>query len=133
MWDLEERKLIGQMGELHRSSVIRGAAFIHGEPILLTNGGDNGLRSWLFDQQSGLGRQLAERVGHAGPVAALRFHGESGEMVVSGSEDGTVRTMSCWKDTKQQNLGTGGNRLTGQSHSPSRTRTPHPPSTAIPF
>lgn len=37
-----------------------------------------------------------------------RFDGESGEMVVSGSEDGTVRRMSTWKDTKQQNLGTGG-------------------------
>lgn len=91
VWDLEERRLVGQMSGLHRRHPVTGLAFILGEPILvpfrrrplprpihprtwsleLTNAGDNGIRSWIFDQPSGLARQLAERNGHAAPVNCL--------------------------------------------------------------
>ena len=35
LWQLEERRLLGQMTELHRRRPITGLAFLLGEPILV--------------------------------------------------------------------------------------------------
>lgn len=46
LWDLEAKKLIGQMRDAHTTS-IAGLTFLHGEPLLLTNGADNAIRVCL--------------------------------------------------------------------------------------
>lgn len=43
LWDLEDKKLIGQMRDAH-STAIAGLTFLHAEPLLLTNGADNAIR-----------------------------------------------------------------------------------------
>lgn len=43
LWDLEDKKLIGQMRDAH-TTAIAGLTFLHGEPLLLTNGADNAIR-----------------------------------------------------------------------------------------
>lgn len=43
IWNLEERKLQSQMRNAHTGSVT-GMAFLHGEPILITNSPDNNLK-----------------------------------------------------------------------------------------
>lgn len=47
LWDLEEKKLIGQMRNTH-TTAIAGLTFLHGEPLLLSNGADNAIRVCLF-------------------------------------------------------------------------------------
>lgn len=43
LWDLEEKKLQGQMRGAH-STAISGMTFVQGEPLLITNGSDNAIR-----------------------------------------------------------------------------------------
>lgn len=43
LWDLEEKKLMSQMRDVH-STAIAGLTFVHGEPLLITNAADNALR-----------------------------------------------------------------------------------------
>ena len=43
LWDLEEKKPVCQMRDAH-STAIAGLTFLHGEPLLLTNGADNAIR-----------------------------------------------------------------------------------------
>lgn len=43
LWDLEDKKLLGQMRDAH-STAISGISFVQGEPILITNGSDNAIR-----------------------------------------------------------------------------------------
>lgn len=43
LWDLEEKKLMSQMREAH-STAIAGLSYVHGEPLLITNGADNAIR-----------------------------------------------------------------------------------------
>lgn len=48
LWDLEDKKLIGQMRDSH-STAIAGLTFVHAEPLLISNGADNAIRvSVLF-------------------------------------------------------------------------------------
>ena len=43
LWDLEERKLLGQMWEAHSGSVT-GVAALPSEPLLVTSSPDNSLK-----------------------------------------------------------------------------------------
>lgn len=50
LWDLEEKKLLGQMRDTH-STAVSGMSFVQGEPLLITNGSDNAIRvscAWFF-------------------------------------------------------------------------------------
>lgn len=43
LWDLEEKKLLGQMRNAH-GTAISGMSFVQREPLLITNGSDNAIR-----------------------------------------------------------------------------------------
>lgn len=60
VWDLKERRLIGVM-EAHPTN-IAGVSFLHGQQLLVTNGSDNSVKMWAFDQNDGLGRELRMRL-----------------------------------------------------------------------
>lgn len=47
LWDLEEKKLIGQMRDAH-DTAIAGMNFLLSEPLLITNGADNAIRVGAF-------------------------------------------------------------------------------------
>ena len=85
VWDLEKQKIIGQISDAHKSA-ITGLGCIHGEPIFVTSGPDNAIRTWIFDTPDGLAKQLAERDGHSKAPTVVRFHGQDGEMVLSSGE-----------------------------------------------
>uniref|UniRef100_A0A914XT60 Small-subunit processome Utp21 domain-containing protein n=1 Tax=Plectus sambesii TaxID=2011161 RepID=A0A914XT60_9BILA len=114
VWDLNKKRLLGQMTDAHRSQVTIASCVV-GEPLMVSAGTDNALRTWIFDQPDGLGRELSLRDGHSAPASTVRFHGADGEWLVSASLDGTVRAFSAWKDTKQQNLGTAGTMSRAQA------------------
>lgn len=107
VWDLTKQRLIGTMQQSHRGA-ITGIGCIAGEPLMISAGEDNSLRTWIFDRPDGLGRQLVLRDGHSQSATTVQFHGAAGEWLLSASADGTVRAFSVTKDTKQQNFGSAG-------------------------
>ncbi|XP_044536058.1 WD repeat-containing protein 36 [Gracilinanus agilis] len=106
LWDLEERKLINQMRNAH-STAIAGLTFLHGEPLLITNGADNALRIWIFDGTAGEGRILKFRMGHSAPLTKIRYYGQNGQQILSASHDGTLQSFSTVHEKYNKSLGHG--------------------------
>uniref|UniRef100_A0A8C5LVY1 WD repeat domain 36 n=1 Tax=Leptobrachium leishanense TaxID=445787 RepID=A0A8C5LVY1_9ANUR len=106
LWDLEERKLMNQMRDAH-ATAIAGLTFVHGEPLLITNGADNAIRVWIFDGPGGQGRLLRFRVGHSAPPTFIRHHGHDGKQILSAGQDGTLHSFSTVHDRHSKSLGHG--------------------------
>lgn len=77
IWNLNERKLAGQMRDAHCAS-ITGMACFPSEPILVTSSPDNTVKQWIFDMPDGSGRLLKLREGHSKPPNKIRFYGSLG-------------------------------------------------------
>ncbi|KAF4072906.1 hypothetical protein AMELA_G00252850 [Ameiurus melas] len=106
LWDLEEKKLIGQMRNTHTTS-IAGLTFLHGEPLLLTNGADNAIRVWIFDVAGGEGRLLRFRMGHSAPPTKIKHYDQSGQHILSASQDGSLQSFSTVHERFNKSLGHG--------------------------
>ncbi|KAJ0015630.1 hypothetical protein NQD34_009250 [Periophthalmus magnuspinnatus] len=103
-WDLERRQMTSQLSHAHRGAVA-GATFVHGEPMLVTNGGDNALRAWLMEE--GGARLLRCRHGHSAPPTTIRHHGNDGKNILSAGLDGTLQSFSTVHERFNKNLGHG--------------------------
>ncbi|XP_036385144.1 WD repeat-containing protein 36 [Megalops cyprinoides] len=106
LWDLEDKKLIGQMRDAH-STAIAGLTFLHAEPLLITNGADNAIRVWIFDAPGGGGRLLRCRLGHSAPPTKIRHHGQNGQQILSAGQDGTLQSFSTVHERFNKSLGHG--------------------------
>ncbi|XP_053150733.1 WD repeat-containing protein 36 isoform X2 [Hemicordylus capensis] len=106
LWDLEDKKLLGQMRNVHTTAV-SGISFVQGEPLLITNGADNAIRVWIFDGPGGNGRLLRCRMGHSAPPTKIRYHGQSGQQILSASQDGTLQSFSTVHESFNKSLGRG--------------------------
>ncbi|XP_075692850.1 WD repeat-containing protein 36 [Rhinoderma darwinii] len=106
LWDLEEKKLMSQMRGAH-STAIAGLTYVHGEPLLITNGADNAIRVWIFDGPAGQGRLLRFRIGHSAPPTLIRYHGQDGKQILSAAQDGTMHSFSTIHDRYSKSLGHG--------------------------
>ncbi|KAM4049607.1 WD repeat-containing protein 36 [Anomaloglossus baeobatrachus] len=106
LWDLQEKKLMSQMRDAH-STAIAGLTYVHGEPLLITNGADNAIRVWIFDGPGGQGRLLRFRVGHSAPPTFIRHHGMDGRQILSAGQDGTIQSFSTVHDRYNKSLGHG--------------------------
>ena len=85
LWDLNGGgRVMGVLRNAHNpASTVRGevsggisrAEFLSGQPLLVTSGRDNALKSWIFDETpfSPVPRILHSRCGHAAPVTRLDF------------------------------------------------------------
>jgi hypothetical protein len=49
--------------------------FFTGEPVLMSSGGDNAIKQWIFDQEDGAPRLLRFRSGHAAPPVVVQYYG----------------------------------------------------------
>ncbi|KAF7641992.1 hypothetical protein LDENG_00266720 [Lucifuga dentata] len=105
-WDLERCQLVAQQRHAH-STAVAGATFLHGEPLLVTNGGDNAIKVWIFDQEGGGARLLRSREGHSAPPTAICHHGNDGKNILSAGQDGTLQSFSTVHDRFNKNLGHG--------------------------
>ncbi|XP_053195393.1 WD repeat-containing protein 36 [Scomber japonicus] len=105
-WDLERRQLIGQQTHAH-STAVAAATFLHGEPLLVTNGADNSIKVWIFDQEGGGARLLRSRQGHSAPPTTIRHHGNDGKDILSAGQDGTLQSFSTVHERFNKNLGHG--------------------------
>jgi len=84
-WDLNKGgRVMGVLRSAHNppsnaGPVVRGGIskieFLHGQPVIITSGLDNSLKSWIFDETpfSPVPRILHMRSGHAAPVSCLQF------------------------------------------------------------
>lgn len=105
-WDLERRQLIAQQRHAHRTAVAE-ATFLQGEPLLVTNGADNAIKVWIFDQEGGGARLLRSRQGHSAPPTTIRHHGNDGKNILSAGQDGTLQSFSTVHERFNRSLGHG--------------------------
>ena len=102
VWDLEKKRLRTLVVGAHASAGI-SCYFFPGSPILMTSGGDNALKHWIFDERDGSGRLLRFRAGHSAPPKLVQFYGEQGTRLLSaGGDDRALRVFSAIQD--QQSL-----------------------------
>ncbi|GLD56882.1 WD repeat-containing protein 36, partial [Lates japonicus] len=105
-WDLERRQLAAQQRHAHNTAVA-ATTFLHGEPLLVTNGADNAIKVWIFDQEGGGARLLRCRQGHSAPPTTIRHHGNDGKNILSAGQDGTLQSFSTVHERFNKNLGHG--------------------------
>lgn len=101
VWDLDEKCSVGVM-KAHQASVA-ALTFLPGQPLLLSNAGDNSIKIWAFDESDSTGRLLRSRSGHALPPTRLSFH--DGSSVVSASDDCTLRVTSAEHASQDKCMG----------------------------
>lgn len=101
VWDLEERCLKSTVKKAHNCPIL-SLACASKEPLAFTSSSDNILKSWAFDMCDGGGRLLKERSGHSKPPLHARYHGQSGDVVVSGGQDASLRTS--WTKTSRSTI-----------------------------
>ncbi|XP_054613633.1 WD repeat-containing protein 36 isoform X2 [Dunckerocampus dactyliophorus] len=106
-WDLERQQLVAQQRHAHNTAVA-AATFLHGEPLLVTNGADNAVKVWIFDQDGGGARLLRSRQGHRAPPTTICHHGNDGKNILSAGQDGTLQSFSSVHERFHKNLGHGG-------------------------
>lgn len=90
--------------------------FLEGQPVLVSSGKDNALRTWIFDAVpfSPIPRPLHSRSGHAGAITALEFlptasdgSDSMGKWLLSGSKDHSLWGFSLRRDGQNQELSQG--------------------------
>uniref|UniRef100_A0AAF5PLA3 Small-subunit processome Utp21 domain-containing protein n=3 Tax=Wuchereria bancrofti TaxID=6293 RepID=A0AAF5PLA3_WUCBA len=105
IWNLNKRSLLGQLSDAHCGS-ITGIYYVNEEPLMISAGVDNTLKTWINDMGDGMPRQLVLLDGHHKPVTAIKFI--DNEIILSSSLDGSVRALSVLRDTYRQKLGNAG-------------------------
>jgi len=106
LWDLEKRQLSSTLRDAHKGSVC-GMKFLSSQPLLVTNGPDNSLKVWIFDQPDGSGRLLRSRSSHSAPPTKVRFYGSRGVDILSAGLDRSLRFISTIKDARSCELSQG--------------------------
>ncbi|OJD22740.1 hypothetical protein ACJ73_05910 [Blastomyces percursus] len=128
MWDLNNGgRVTGVLRDAHESSASASSSsteepgiskieFLNGQPVLISTGTDNALRSWIFDKTpfSPVPRPLHSRSGHSAPITSLRFLPASsddsdavGKWILSASKDRSLWGLSLRKDSQSVELSQG--------------------------
>ena len=125
-WDLNKGgRVMGVLRSAHNppsfdGSIVRGGVskveFLAGQPVIVTSGRDNSLKTWIFDETpfSPIPRILHSRSGHAGPVNCLQFlptdfdGAEAGnKWLLSGGQDRSLWGWSLRRDGQSSELSQG--------------------------
>lgn len=149
-WDLNGGgRVMGVLRSAHNppareADIVRGGVskveFLAGQPVIITSGRDNSLKSWIFDETpfSPVPRILHSRSGHAGPVNCLHFlpsdfdGADTGnKWLLSGGQDRSLWGWSLRRDGQSTELSQGNIRkkakkvgilaTTAISHGPTTT------------
>lgn len=123
LWDLNNgARVRGVLRGAHRisgdetASGINQVEFLDGQPLLVSSGKDNSLKTWIFDETpfSPIPRPLHSRSGHSAAVTTLKFLPSSsggsesdGKWVLSASKDCSLWGFSLRKDSQNQELSQG--------------------------
>ena len=122
-WDLtKDGRVAGVLRSAHetssssRSSGINKIEFLPSQPVIVSTGLDNALRSWVYDETpfSAIPRLLHFRSGHAAPVATLKFlpaasdgSEVAGKWLLSAGQDRALWGFSLRKDGQSGELSQG--------------------------
>lgn len=125
-WDLNKGgRMMGVLRSAHNppahegptiSGGISRVQFLPGQPVIITSGLDNSLKSWIFDETpfSPIPRILHARSGHAAPVTCLEFlpsdfdGAEAGnKWLMSGAKDRSLWGWSLRRDGQSTELSQG--------------------------
>lgn len=114
-YDLARKARVHVSRECHAESTggIANAKFLNGQPIVVTNGGDNQLKELVFDPPLSTSnstvvtppRHLRSRGGHSAPPVAIVFPNEDkSHFVYSASKDQSLWCFSLRKDAQAQEM-----------------------------
>ncbi|KAI6785420.1 uncharacterized protein J7T54_007062 [Emericellopsis cladophorae] len=125
-WDLNGGgRVMGVLRSAHNppsgeGKAVRGGVskveFLVGQPVIVTSGRDNSLKTWIFDETpfNAIPRILHERSGHAAPVNCLQFlptdfdGADAGnKWLLSGGEDRSLWGWSLRRDGQSTELSQG--------------------------
>ncbi len=124
-WDLNKGgRIMGVLRSAHNppshTKDVRGGVskveFLPGQPVIVTSGLDNSLKSWIFDESpfSPVPRILHMRSGHAAPVRCLQFlpsdfdGADAGnKWLLSGGRDRSLWGWSLRRDGQSSELSQG--------------------------
>ena len=123
LWDLNDGgKVAGILRDAHeaagkeRVSGINKIEFLGGQPVMVTTGMDNALRTWIFDETpfSPIPRPLHSRSGHSAPITTIMFLpagsdgcDAAGKWLLSASQDRSLYGLSLRKDSQNTELSQG--------------------------
>lgn len=114
-YDLQKRSRIHVLRGAHKETHggIANVKFLNGQPIIITNGGDNHLKEFVFDPTLSTSnssvvsppRHLRSRGGHSAPPVAIEFpHEDKSHFLLSASRDRSFWSFSLRKDAQAQEL-----------------------------
>jgi U3 small nucleolar RNA-associated protein 21 len=125
-WDLNKGgRVMGILRGAHNPPLDSGAVvgggvskaeFLPGQPVVVTSGLDNSLKSWIFDEApfSPIPRILHSRSGHAAPVTKLQFlptdadgADAGGKWLLSAGQDRSLWGWSLRRDGQSTELSQG--------------------------
>ncbi|KAG0650548.1 U3 small nucleolar RNA-associated 21 [Hyphodiscus hymeniophilus] len=125
-WDLNKGgRIMGILRGAHNPPLDVGATvgggvskveFLPGQPVIVTSGLDNSLKSWIFDETpfSPIPRILHSRSGHAAPVTKLQFlptdadgADAGGKWLLSAGKDRSLWGWSLRRDGQSTELSQG--------------------------
>jgi U3 small nucleolar RNA-associated protein 21 len=96
VWDLAQRALLHAVPAAHGGRVVF-AAFVPGQPVVVTAGADNAVSMWQLDTLTGSPSLLRGRTGHTDAPRIIRYyHGASGSG--SGGGGSAVASLSGGAD-----------------------------------
>ncbi|KAJ5110725.1 hypothetical protein N7532_001260 [Penicillium argentinense] len=123
MWDLNDGgRVSGVLRGAHRVSSnessmgVNRVEFLDGQPVLVSSGDDNALKTWIFDETpfSPTPRPLHSRGGHSDAVSAVDFlpaasdgSESGGKWLLSASKDCSLWGLSLRKDSQHSELSQG--------------------------
>ena len=123
LWDLNKGgRIAGVLRSAHETSSrgtdsgINRIEFLQGQPVILSSGLDNAIRSWIFDQTpfSAIPRPLHSRSGHAAPANKVQFlpaasdgSDAAGKWLLSAGADRSLWGFSLRKDAQSTELSQG--------------------------
>ena len=125
-WDLNDGgRVMGILRSAHNPPLEEGATigggvnkieFLPGQPVIITSGLDNSLKSWIFDETpfTPVPRILHSRSGHAAPVTRLQFLptdadgvDAGGKWLLSAGKDRSLWGWSLRRDGQSTELSQG--------------------------
>lgn len=113
-YDLNKNSRVHILSNVHKEEFggVSKVQFLNGNPILVTTGGDNSLKEFVFDPvlsetNSSVvtpPRHLRSRGGHSAPPSSILFTDETAHFIASGSLDRTFWLFSLRKDAQSQEM-----------------------------
>lgn len=115
-YDLDRKTRIHVLKGIHRESFggVAKASFLTGQSIIVTSGGDNSLKEYVFDPSLSQSteeetvvqppRFLRSRGGHSQPPSCISFADSESHFLLSASRDQSLWGFSLRKDAQSQEL-----------------------------